>query len=200
MNKQDFIKKLNDKLSDLPKKEVEDQINFYIEMIDDRIEDGMDEKEAIKDIGGVDEVYRQIVDAIPLRTIAKAKLRKKRRKARKTWATILLIIGFPIWGSILISLLAVWAAVYVCLWVLAICVWLIFVSLIIGSQIGFIASLVSLIAGNTTNAAYIFGASLVAAGLTIIFFYLGKLSFKGMGKLTKLTIKGLKNMLIGRKD
>ena len=73
MNKQDFIKKLNDKLSDLPKKEVEDQINFYIEMIDDRIEDGMDEKEAIKDIGGVDEVYRQIVDAIPLRTIAKAR-------------------------------------------------------------------------------------------------------------------------------
>ena len=200
MNKQDFIKKLNDKLSDLPKKEVEDQINFYIEMIDDRIEDGMDEKEAIKDIGGVDEVYRQIVDAIPLRTIAKAKLRKKRRKARKTWATILLIIGFPIWGSILISLLAVWAAVYVCLWVLAICVWLIFVSLIISSQIGFIASLVSLIAGNTTNAAYIFGASLMALGLTIVFFYLGKLSFKGMVKLTKLTIKGLKNMLIGRKD
>ena len=200
MNKQDFIKKLNNKLSDLPKKEVEDQINFYIEMIDDRIEDGMDEKEAIKDIGGVDEVYRQIVDAIPLRTIAKAKLRKKRRRTMKVWKTILLIIGFPLWGTLLIASLALWAVVYVCLWVLAICVWIIFVALIIGSQIGFIASLISLIAGNTTYAAYIFGASLVAAGLTIIFFYLGKLAFKGMGKLTKLTIKGLTNMLIGRKD
>ena len=40
----------------------------------------------------------------------------------------------------------------------------------------------------------------MALGLTIVFFYLGKLSFKGMVKLTKLTIKGLKNMLIGRKD
>ena len=168
-------------------------------MIDDRIEDGMDEKEAIKDIGGVDEVYRQIVDAIPLRTIAKAKLRKKRRRTMKAWSIILLIIGFPVWGSILIALLAAWAVVYVCLWIVAICIWIVFAALIIGSQIGFIASLISLIANNTTYAAYIFGASLMAAGLTIIFFYLGKLAFKGMGKLTKLTIKGLKNMLIGRR-
>ena len=85
MNKQDFIKKLNDKLSDLPKKEVEEHINFYIEMIDDRIEDGMSEKEAIKDIGGIDEVYKQIIDQIPLKTIAKVKLRKKRQRRLNDW-------------------------------------------------------------------------------------------------------------------
>lgn len=200
MNKQDFIKKLNDKLSDLPKKEVEEHINFYIEMIDDRIEDGMEEKEAIKDIGGVDEVYRQIVDAIPLRTIAKAKLKKKRRRTMKAWTIVLLVIGFPVWGSILLALLMAWAAVYVCLWLVAICVWVVFAALVLGSFGGFIASLITLITGKFTYAAYIFGASLVAVGLSIIFFYLGKLAFKGMFKLTKLTIKGLKNMLIGRKD
>ena len=143
MNKQDFIKKLNDKLSDLPKKEVEEHINFYIEMIDDRIEDGMEEKEAIKDIGGVDEVYRQIIDEIPLRTIAKAKLKKKRRRTMKAWTIVLLVIGFPVWGSILLALLMAWAAVYVCLWLVAICVWVVFAALVLGSFGGFIASLIT---------------------------------------------------------
>ena len=198
MNKQDFIKKLNDKLSDLPKKEVEEHINFYIEMIDDRIEDGMSEKEAIKDIGGIDEVYKQIIDQIPLKTIAKVKLRKKRQRRLKGWTIALLIIGFPIWGSLLISFLAAMFSIYLCLWVVAVCVWVVFASLLVGSLLGYVASFLSLITGNTTYAAYIFACSLIASGLTIIFFYLGKLAFKGMGKLTKLMIKGLKRMLIGK--
>mgnify|MGYP003314367734 CR=1 FL=1 len=108
------------------------------------------------------------------------------------------VIGFPIWGSLLISFLAAMFSIYLCLWVVAVCVWVVFASLLVGSLLGYVASFLALITGNTTYAAYIFACSLIASGLTIIFFYLGKLAFKGMGKLTKLMVKGLKRMLIGK--
>ena len=48
MSKNEFLYKLKKKLRGVPKNELEERLNFYSEMIDDRIEDGMDEKEAIK--------------------------------------------------------------------------------------------------------------------------------------------------------
>ena len=44
MNKIGFILELKDKLSALPKSEVEERLSFYCEMIEDRIEDGLSEE------------------------------------------------------------------------------------------------------------------------------------------------------------
>ena len=51
MNKQEFIVALCDRLVGLPEQEVEDRIGFYCEMIDDRIEDGLSEEDAVAAIG-----------------------------------------------------------------------------------------------------------------------------------------------------
>ena len=51
MTKAKFLKELSKLLKDLPKDEVKERLNFYSEMIDDRIEDGLSEEEAIKSIG-----------------------------------------------------------------------------------------------------------------------------------------------------
>ena len=55
MSKKVFLVKLIIKLSNLPKDDLEERINFYSEMIDDRIEDGFSEEDAINDIGTLDE-------------------------------------------------------------------------------------------------------------------------------------------------
>ena len=47
MNKLEFIAELRDRLSGLPQGEVEERLSFYSEMIDDRMEDGVSEKEAV---------------------------------------------------------------------------------------------------------------------------------------------------------
>ena len=47
MTKKIFFKKLKHELSGLPKSEIRERISFYDEMIDDKIEDGMTEAEAI---------------------------------------------------------------------------------------------------------------------------------------------------------
>ena len=87
MNKQEFLCKLREALIGFPKQDVEDRLAFYSEMIDDRIEEGLTEEEAVFAIGSVDEVEAQIVAEIPLVKIAKEKIKPKRRL--KTWEMLL---------------------------------------------------------------------------------------------------------------
>ena len=47
MNKIEFMQKLKDGLAGLSPKDREEQLNFYSEMIDDRIEEGLSEEEAV---------------------------------------------------------------------------------------------------------------------------------------------------------
>ena len=53
MNKTEFLDALRHALGKLPSYEVEQSIAFYAEMIDDRIEDGMSEQEAVAALGSV---------------------------------------------------------------------------------------------------------------------------------------------------
>ena len=79
MTKLQFLLSLHNKLSGLPQNEIEERLNFYSEMIEDRIEDGLSEEEAVSEIGTVDEIAEQIVSDIPLTKIAKEKIKPKRR-------------------------------------------------------------------------------------------------------------------------
>ena len=53
MDKQEFLSKLRAKLFGLPQKELEERLSFYSEMIDDRIEEGLSEETAVKELGTV---------------------------------------------------------------------------------------------------------------------------------------------------
>ena len=73
MNKQTFVSELRGRLSGLPPKELDDRLNFYLEMIDDRMEDGITEEAAISEIGSVEEIAAQIIAETPLTKIVKEK-------------------------------------------------------------------------------------------------------------------------------
>ena len=45
MKKEEFLTELRSKLNGLSKKEIDERINFYSEMIDDRISEGKSEEE-----------------------------------------------------------------------------------------------------------------------------------------------------------
>ena len=61
MTKREFLDALSKKLSDMPKREIEDRLGFYSEMIDDRVEDGLTEEEAVLEIGSVDSLAFRIL-------------------------------------------------------------------------------------------------------------------------------------------
>ena len=60
MNKQEFANALRRALDGYPTDEVERSVAFYIEMIDDCMENGMTETDAVASVGSVEEVARKI--------------------------------------------------------------------------------------------------------------------------------------------
>ena len=73
MNKQEFLTRLRKGLSGLPQEDIEERLTFYSEMIDDRIEEGLSEEEAVAAIGSPDEIAEQIIGEIPIKKIVKEK-------------------------------------------------------------------------------------------------------------------------------
>lgn len=197
MSKQEFIDKLRAKLSGLPKQELEERLNFYSEMIDDRMEEGHSEEEAVSEIGSVDEIAAQIVADIPLVKIAKEKIKPKRRL--KAWEIMLLVLGSPIWLSLLIAAFAVILSLYASLWSVIISLWAVFGSLVCCALGGIVAGIVFVLSGNDLTGIAMFGAGFLCAGLSIFLFFGCKAATKGTLLLTKKIALGIKNYFV-KKD
>ena len=194
MTKLQFLLSLHNKLSGLPQNEIEERLNFYSEMIEDRIEDGLSEEEAVSEIGTVDEIAEQIVSDIPLTKIAKEKIKPKRRI--KAWEIILLILGAPLWLSILIAIFAVIFSLYVALWAVIVSLWASFVAVIGSALGGIMGGIVLGIYKNALTGVALISAGLVCIGLSILFFYGCKVATKGILLLTKKIILALKKSFI----
>lgn len=194
MSRQEFLEQLRKGLSGLPQDDVEERLTFYSEMIDDRMEEGLSEEEALKEIGSVDEIIAQTIAEIPLAKLVKEKMKPKRRLG--AWEIVLLVLGSPLWLSLLIAAFAVVFSVYVALWSVIISLWAVEVSLW-ASVLGCIAAgIIFALTGNGLTGVAIIGASLVCAGLSVFLFFGCKLATKGAAWLTKKMALGIKNCFI----
>ena len=61
MNKKEFLEQLQKELAGLPQKELEERLAFYDEMIDDQMEEGRSEEDAVSNMGTVQGVAEQII-------------------------------------------------------------------------------------------------------------------------------------------
>ena len=75
MTKIKFLLELSEKLSGLPQQDIEERLMFYSEMIEDRMEEGFSEEDAVAAIGSVEDVIAQI--------LAQSKPEKKEKKKRE---------------------------------------------------------------------------------------------------------------------
>ena len=196
MNKQGFLTELKARLSGLPQSDIEERLTFFGEMIDDRIEEGLTEEEAVSAIGTVDEVAGQIVAETPLTKLVKERVKPKR--SLRAWEIVLLILGSTIWFSGLIAVFAVIFAVYVAIWSVIISLWATFVSLAVSSLAAVAAAVVFAFNSNWLTGAAMFGAGIFCAGLTILLFFGCKAATKGVLLLTKNIALGIKSLLVGK--
>ena len=81
MSKTDFLIKLREMLSGLPQEEVADRLMFYGEMIDDRIEEGLAEEDAVAEVGSVDEIAAQILEEVPVSKTVNADEKEKKENS-----------------------------------------------------------------------------------------------------------------------
>ena len=203
MTKQEFLDLLIKGLSSLPKDEVEERISFYSEIIDDRIEEGMPEEEAISNIGSVDEIITQIISEIPLTKIVKNRIikeKEKKKETMKTWEIILIILGSPIWFSLLISLIAIAISLIASLIAIIIALWVTFIA-VIASGIGIIAyGVVLIFTQNILCGVAMIGTSIFCFGLSIFLFSCFKLFTKTLVLLPKKLFILIKKCFIKKEE
>lgn len=198
MNKLEFKNILNKKLSSFPKKEVDERINFYLEIIDEYIEDGMSEEEAIKMIASTDEIVNEIVSDIPLVKIATEKIKIKRKLSGLE--ITLLIVGFPIWFSLLAAFIAFVIALYASLWSVVVSMWACFASLAATSVASVLLAIFYFITGQTSLAFGLISSMFVLLGLSILFYLLCKLLTKYTIILAKKIVFSIKMLFIKKGD
>lgn len=198
MVKEEFLAKLRKGLSGLPEDDIEEYLIFYGEMIDDQIEDGVLEEEAICNIGDVDEIVLNIIEEIPIGKLVKEKITPK--KKLRIWEIILLILGSPIWLAILIVVLAVILSLYIVLWSVIVVLWAIFVAFVVCAISGIIMGVYGIISWNVPAGIAIIAVGIVSAGISVLIFFGCKAATKGIIKLTKKFAMWIKNLFIKREE
>ena len=99
MTKKEFLEELEELLIDADEDNKENSITYYDEMIEDFKENGLTEEEAIRKIGEPKDIVKSILgeESIVYKEVS-GKL--------KILIMVLLILGLPIWGSVLFALVA----------------------------------------------------------------------------------------------
>lgn len=198
MRKQEFLAQLRKGLSGLPQDEIEERLTFYSEMIEDQVEEGFSEEEAISAVGSVDEIVAQVVAETPLAKIAKERMKSKRRI--NAGEIVLLALGSPIWISLGIAAFAVILSLYISLWAVIISLWAVFASLAVCSISGVLACVIFTVGSNGASGIAMLAVGFVCAGLSIFMFYGCKAVTEGILMLTKKMAKWIKNCLIKKEE
>ncbi len=189
MRKQEFLNRLKKKLSGLSRSEIAERLGFYSEMIDDLMEDGLSEKEAVRRIGSVGEVAEQI-----LRDSSVTKIKPQGRLG--AFGIALLVLGSPIWLSLLIAAFAVIVSVYAVIWSAVISLWAAFGSLVGCAVGGAVGGIIFAVQGNALTGIATVGAAIACVGLSILFFLGCKAVTKGTLLLTRAIALGVKECFV----
>lgn len=193
MFKAEFLDTLRRRLEGLPHSVIMESLEFYSEMIDDRIEEGLTEEEAVNSVGSVDEIASQIIAETPISKIVKERLKPTKKLSALT--IVLLILGSPIWLSLAIAAFAVLISVFAVLFSVIITLWAVTAALaacFIGCIIG---GIISIAFTSAPSGLLLISVGLVCASLSIFAFLGCRATTKGITILSKNIIIKIKNML-----
>ena len=154
MTKREFLEQLAGKL---PQEEREERLAFYSEMIDDRMEEGLTEEEAVASID-----------------VAEENIPEEKPKSKRKWTageTVLLVLGSPVWVSLLIAAFAVVFSLYASLWAILISFWAVFGSMVACGVCLSLAGAGFAVGVNVPSGLAMLGCGFVCGGLSIFCFY-----------------------------
>lgn len=218
MTKQAFLDSLQKGLGGLTESDAQERLNFYSEMIDDRIEEGLSEEDAVAQIGDVEKIVASILAEIPQRQSEKQEAprvitkvekpvhqattpKKDKKKGMETWQIVLLIVGAPLWIPLMIAAFSVIISLIAVLWSVVATLWGALFGTLAGCGIGLsVFGLGCILAGKLVVGTAVLGAGLACAGLAIFAFFCCIYTTKGAAWLTKMTFVGIGRLFRGRRD
>lgn len=192
MNKQDFLNNLTNALSGLPQDEVQKTIDYYCEIIDDAVEEGEEEQTVIARLGAIEDIAEKIIHETPLSALVTENIKGHKINI---FTILLLIIGSPIWISLLLSVLAVLLSVYAAVWSIVIALFAVVAALALSGAALIITS-PFLLMESFPKAMLAFGASLVCIGMSIFLFYLSVLCATLLIRFTVWTAQKIKHVFV----
>lgn len=194
MTKRQFLYALNKELACLAPEDRAESFEYYSEIIDDRIESGVPEREAVGALGDVKSVAENIISDMPVSKLVKSRFRSKRSSSPAK--VVLIVIGGLIIVPIIIAIIASVFSVYVSFWVIAISLLVSALACAISGVCGVFLSALYTFTVGFAEGMWLLGASLVALGLVFPLFLLGKWLAIGTAWLVKKTFPGIVRWLV----
>lgn len=195
MNKWEYLDRLTELLACLPPDHRIESVSFYAEMIDDRMEDGMTEEEAVAALDPPGVAAEAILDELPAVPRVVAKTRRKSRAL--LWTAV--IVGSPIWLSLAAAFLVTAVAIYACIWLLAACIWLLAIGLVLGAPIGVFLFAVGIMVGNVPFSVAELGAGLFSGAIGVLCLRGAYVASKQLARLSRVWVAKAVSPFVKRK-
>lgn len=167
MNKDEFLNNLCHALKGLPYEEVNKTLDYYSELIDDAVEDGADEKTFIASLEDAETIAERITDETSIRKLVAREVKGKRFSVP---AIILIIVGSPVWLSILIAVAASLLALYVSVWSVVVSFFAADVAFAASAVLAVVA-MPFVFAESVAKALFFLGTAIACAGIAILGFF-----------------------------
>lgn len=169
MDKQTFLTSLREQLHGLPQSDIDKSLEYYSEMIDDRIEDGVSEEEAVAAMETSEEIAQQILLDMPLTKVVKAKARPTRPLA--VWEIILLIVGSPVWVPLLLAFVLTFFAIYLTIWIMIAALYAVNLAFVLCGVAAWVQSGIALFTGINLQVPFYIGVGLISLGVGVLLFF-----------------------------
>ena len=204
MNKAEFLTDLRTRLEGLPEEEIKKSVDFYGEMIADRMDDGLSEEEAVAALGDIKDITGRILADVPLGKIVKEKVKKvQSRRGLKPWEIVLLVLGSPVWLPVTLSLAIVevllFLVFYLVFWIIILVFYLVDLCIALGGVAGIVYGIALMVKGMAAQGLMILGGGIFCGGLSIPFFFFCNIVAKGMINLSRMITRGIKSLFVGRR-
>lgn len=193
MNRSEYLAALGANLSALTESEIEKALAYYDEIIADRVEDGLTEEEAVAGLDPPAKSAERILLDSPLNVLVKSRL--KSQKKPSAIVIILLVLGFPLWSSLLAVLLSIVLTLYVSLWAIVSSLWLAF-GCVAAAGIVLVALGIARLFIDPARAVLCAGAGLTLIGLMILAFFAMRFVTDLAVRLTRAIARGIKSLFI----
>ena len=193
MTKNAYLSELADRLRQLPQSEIDKSIAYYSEIIDDRMEEGCSEEEAVNGLEAPVTAAERILQDAPLGMLVRERIRPK--QAVSGWIIALLVIGFPVWFPLLLAAAGIVFAMYVVVWSLVFA----FFASTFAVGTASLAVLITACVRAGEGAGLIFallGVGLLGIGCFILMGLATWMAASGVVRLTAALIRSLKMKLI----
>lgn len=194
MTKHEFLWALEEGLYGLPREDIQRSLDYYSEMIDDRMEEGLSEEEAVAAMDPIEDIRAHILSETPLPRLVKESVRPRRKL--RAWEIVLLVLGSPVWLPLLAAAVMVILSVYVTLWAGVVTLYAGNLSVAAGAVAGVFGLFQMLSMGQVAEGILFLGGGLVCLGLAILLFFGCNQVAKGLIWLTKRGLLALKGCFV----